>query len=73
MSAPFEAKFGGVCDACDERIAPGQMVRYSEDYDNGSPIHDDCDSIEAITDVDRDAAREVCTDCWLLKPCGCET
>ena len=57
----FEAKYHGRCDACDERIIPGEHVRYSEDDEI---VHNRCE--------DYAAPVEVCSHCWLTKPCDCE-
>lgn len=63
MSA-FEARFGGNCCSCDERIHIGDLVTYALD---DVVVHADCE----------DSARperktEVCGKCWLTKPCDCE-
>ncbi|MDQ0894450.1 hypothetical protein [Agromyces ramosus] len=65
----FEARYHGRCGSCGEHISPGDRVR----YEGESVVHDDCDGVTAAaTELDRDAKREVCTECWLLKPCDCE-
>lgn len=62
MSA-FVAKFGGRCAGCDDRIKPGQLVVYVND----ELVHLDCEEL-ALTPQ----PAEVCTTCWLEKPCPCE-
>lgn len=64
MSA-FEAKYHGRCDACDERIIPGEHVRYSEDDEI---IHNRCEE----SNESHAAPVEVCGSCWLTKPCDCD-
>jgi len=59
----FEAKYGGTCWVCDELIRVGELVTYEEDF----LAHDEC---EASTRLIRKA--DVCTRCWLTKPCDCE-
>jgi hypothetical protein len=59
----FEAKYGGICGECEERIHVGDLVTYAEDV----IVHVDCeDSVKAVRKAD------VCTKCWLTKPCDCE-
>lgn len=66
----FRAKYRGRCAACRESIEPGELVEYDQD---DRLVHDDCDGDYAeAAQADRDAEREVCGECWLLKPCGCE-
>lgn len=62
----FEAKYNGICGSCTERIREGDQVRYVED----DLVHVVCELV--VSEVDRDAKREVCQNCWLLKPCDCE-
>ena len=38
MSAPFIARFGGRCPACESGIHPGEEVEYTE----GNLVHSDC-------------------------------
>lgn len=63
----FEAKYHGTCGTCDEKITPGQPVKYVAD----SLVHDDCE---------RSAPREkasgvICTSCFMEKSlsgdCAC--
>ena len=37
----FPAKFYGRCPTCEERIFPGQLVRYADD-ESGKVMHDIC-------------------------------
>ena len=59
----FEAKYSGTCDACMERIRIGDLATYAED----NTVHADC---EDSFQPERQA--EVCSTCWLTKPCDCE-
>jgi len=60
----FEAKYHGRCAACEERIIPGEHVRYSEDDEI---VHNRC---EEVTDSERPVT--VCSSCWLTQPCDCD-
>jgi len=60
----FEAKYGGYCCLCDERVHVGDIATYALD---DVVVHADC---EGSARPERKA--EVCTQCWLTKPCGCE-
>lgn len=60
----FEAKYGGTCCTCDERIRVGELVTYALD---DVLVHAEC---QAGTRIVRKA--DVCAVCWLTKPCGCE-
>lgn len=35
-------------------------------------VHGDLDVAADLTELDRDAKRDVCAKCWLVMPCGCE-
>lgn len=59
----FEAKYGGTCGSCDERIRVGELVTYDEDV----LVHAEC---EAAARMVRN--QDVCGTCWLVKPCDCE-
>lgn len=62
----FEARYEGQCADCGERIRMGELiVRDGEHF-----VHQVCDP--ADTDLDRDVEREVCTECFLVKPCPCQ-
>jgi len=57
--------YGGRCAAeCGEQIRPGDDVVYVED----ELVHVDCEerALRPAREV------EVCTSCWLQKPCPCE-
>jgi hypothetical protein len=60
----FVARYGGRCGGCSERIKPGEQVVYVDD----ELAHVDCEQW-AIENADQ---PEVCTTCWLEKPCPCE-
>ena len=59
----FEAKYGGTCGSCDERIRVGELVAYDEDV----IVHAECESAARMI-----RKADVCTGCWLTKPCDCE-
>lgn len=58
----FQAKYGGNCGACGERIHVGDLATYSDDV----VVHADCEDSQPERKV------EVCTICWLTKPCECD-
>jgi Zn ribbon nucleic-acid-binding protein len=59
----FEAKYGGTCGACTERIHVGDLATYDED----EIVHVDCEgSGRQVRKAD------ACATCWLTKPCDCE-
>jgi hypothetical protein len=64
----FTARYHGPCATeCGNPIEPGDRVHYD---DHGFLMHVDC-----TPTADAVAARrpvEVCTTCWLTKPCDCE-
>jgi hypothetical protein len=60
----FEAKYGGPCGSCTERIRPGDQVTYADD----EMVHADC---EGSSTPER--KTETCSVCWLIKPCECES
>ena len=62
MSAAFEAMYVGWCGVCEERIHPGDAIRFDEDRDI---IHDACVSASP------ERVRPVCPICWLTS-CDCE-
>lgn len=67
MMGTFRAKYGGGCEACEERIRPGNRARYVE----GGVIHAGC------ADPDLRVRRKpvvevVCEECFIVRPCGCE-
>lgn len=67
----FTARHAGRCPSCGESIDPGDEVRYGW-------VRRDGEVVEVVVHVDcpdRSSAPrpvEVCTVCWLEKPCGCE-
>lgn len=60
----FEAKYAGRCDACSNKIHVGDDVVYVDD----ELVHADCEG-RALRGEKK---VEVCTECFLEKPCGCE-
>jgi hypothetical protein len=60
----FEAKYASTCASCDERIRPGELVAYIQGPDH-ELVHDECHAKPR-------KPAEVCTTCWLEKPCGCD-
>lgn len=69
MSRTFDARYGGRCSACEERIHEGDPVRFHED----ALVHDDC-----TTAAPRERAPQpICQKCFTELPvagdCGvCE-
>lgn len=63
----FEAKYHGTCGSCQEKITPGQQVKYVDE----ALVHDDCEA-EAPREK---ATGVVCTTCFMEKSlsgaCGC--
>ena len=60
----FEARYPGTCGTCEDRIHVGDMITYS---DEDAVVHVDCES-----SARPERKAEVCTVCWLTKPCDCE-
>lgn len=60
----FEAQYAGTCGVCDDRIHVGDLITYALD---DVLTHVDC---EAHAQAER--KTEICTKCWLTKPCDCE-
>lgn len=65
-SAPFSAKYVGVCPRCGNRIARGDDIRYHADYP--TPVHVGCREARARTTPRtksiRPKANPVCPRCW---------
>lgn len=59
-----DAKYGGVCGGCDERIRAGQKVAYVDD----ELVHATCVDVPGRVEK----KTETCTECWLEKPCPCD-
>jgi hypothetical protein len=62
----FTAQYPGVCDDCQEDIDPGDRIGHTS---SGGYIHAGC--------ADRPSGRverpvEVCSKCFIGKPCACE-
>jgi hypothetical protein len=62
----FTAMYKGVCPGCGDAIEPGEEAA----YDEGVVVHADCAG-RARVRVARKPA-EVCTSCWLERPCPCD-
>jgi len=60
----FEAKYGGWCADCDDRIQVGETITYTED---DGAVHMHCGGLNEPARI-----AEVCGKCWLTKPCDCE-
>lgn len=60
----FEAQYSGLCTECGYQIQVGEMIVR---YQDGEYAHDSCNA------QSERPPREVCTECWLEKPCGCES
>jgi hypothetical protein len=65
-SAPFGAKFPGVCARCRNRIALGDDIRFHTDYPD--PVHVGCREATARAEPRpksvRPKASPVCQHCW---------
>lgn len=61
----FEAKYRGHCDECDEPIEVGDTLTYLDDV----AVHLHCKEVP----LRHRRPEEVCTECWLIKPCGCDS
>lgn len=60
----FPAKYPGVCNDCGEHVSVGELINYV----SGSLTHESCGG----SSLDLRVNAEVCTECWLVKPCECE-
>ena len=60
----FEAKYTGHCSSCECRIEPGETIRYVDDWVE----HVDC--MEGLVP---ERPTVTCTECWIIKPCGCDS
>ncbi len=63
----FEAKYHGRCAECEDEIEPGDRVRYVD----GGLVHVGCLD-PALRVRRRQTKAEVCTTCWLERPCPCD-
>jgi hypothetical protein len=67
----FTARLAGRCPSCHGPIEAGDLVRYGWVRHDGEVVeqvvHVDCPDRSSAP-----RAAEVCTECWLEKPCGCE-
>ena len=65
MSRPFEAQFPGVCDACGERILPGDQVAFG-----------DVGIVHCVCPAPPRRSHSVCPSCWMERSldgsCLCE-
>ena len=59
----FEARYHGSCGTCGEHICPGDSCEWVDD----EIVHALCETPAAPT-----KPAEVCTDCWMTKPCWCD-
>jgi len=58
----FEAKYPGYCENCESRIHEGDAVKFVEDVF----VHVSCEPKP-------ERKTETCTECWLIKPCECDS
>jgi len=63
----FTAQFHGICAACGIYIVPGESCAYNED---GKVVH--ARICDPYTRRVEQRSAEVCTTCWLTKPCECD-
>ena len=64
----FAAKYETTCDECDGRIHEGDVITRTET--DGGWRHVQCP--RSSSPLDLGPSEEVCTSCWLVKPCPCE-
>ena len=64
-SRPFEARFPGICESCQEGFEKGEMVMYEDD----SLVHADPDDCEAMPKHRRGEA--VCPECFMVHAGDC--
>lgn len=69
----FVAKYRGRCAAdCDDPvIVPGDRVLFVDD----ELVHEECEAEGLVAAEGRHGAHrvaEVCTRCWLVRPCPCD-
>lgn len=63
----FTARYDTTCSECLGRIREGDLITRTEADDGW--MHLECPDDPAVT---LRPSEEVCTTCWLVKPCGCE-
>lgn len=67
MSLAFRAMFDGTCAAgCENRIHPGDLVRYDDD---DHLVHNEC--APKPSKFDLTPHDVVCPDCFCIRPCRC--
>ena len=70
MTRPFEARYGGICENCGERITPGDLARYEDDQ----LVHAGDACPRPAVGIRRTGAY--CPNCWteyaLSGSCLCE-
>lgn len=59
----FTARYHSTCSACEGHISPGDTARWLDD----EVVHALCDDTAPHA-----TPAEVCTDCWMAKPCWCD-
>lgn len=63
-SRPFESRFPGTCETCQEGFEKGEMVMYEDD----SLVHADPDDCEAVKPV---RAGAPCPECFMVHAGDC--
>lgn len=61
----FAARYRGTCGDCGGVIQPGELVEYR----TGDLCHVKCEP----NPDDLRPGEVVCQECWLVKPCGCDS
>lgn len=62
----FTAAYAGVCTECDEPFEVGQPIeKHGQGYAHAT--HE-----AGLSRLDLAPDEVVCTDCFLVKPCGCD-
>lgn len=65
MESRVKAQFAGVCTDCGGRIHVGDDILWAPESGARHETCPDTPSIELRPN------EEVCTECWLVKPCDC--
>ena len=66
-STAFLANYSGPCPGGCNGIEPGDEVAYFDD----ALMHTDCENAEGLRADYPERAEVVCTECWVIQPCGC--
>ena len=67
MAEQFTARYRGRCLPGHDMIEPGDLIEYTHHQGVLVPTHVECAGLDRPQ-----APREVCTTCFMEKPCPCE-